>query len=431
MDFFQILKFCFDIGTGISCLLLAIITYTKPETKKIPSIYFIGLYFIFFAIVKFCDGIGTFLSNNFIIRIYGISFFLFVLFLIIGINYIVQDNAISLSLFIAFGFGILLLFISLQPNIGQVVMKNGYKSVLENDLFNGFIYALAIIGAYYIFYWGLKTWLNVPFYIRKDAIIFFIGIILSSIITMIVQSLSMIIPTMSIFVNITILSGSIILLYVIFKEPKLLYILPFIIYRIIVRNREGHSLYDHDWTESEINDDLFTGFLNAIQIMSEEIMKIGGVLDINLHDGILVLYESTYISVGLVSSKSSKLLREAVRNFTNDFEILFERLLKKKCRERNEFEDAYKLIEKHFSKFPYRTSKDKNHPLTLSYKQKKLPLETEKNLKKILEGKDEFEIIKNDMLKCPDSLSSDFFTLYKDLEKEIDDVAHEEEKKEH
>ena len=58
------------------------------------------------------------------------------------------------------------------------------------------------------------------------------------------------------------------------------------IYKISVRDHKGNPLYDHDWTEANITETVFTGFLNAIEIMSKEVMHVGGILDINLNEGI-------------------------------------------------------------------------------------------------------------------------------------------------
>lgn len=422
MELFQTIEFLFEIGTGISYLLLATLTYTKSKIKKIPSVFYLRLSFSFFGFLKICDGFATILNNIFLAQIYGICFFPFVFFLIIGINYTIRDNAISISLFITFGLGILLIYISLQPNIAKIILKAGQERIEMNEFLNLLIYILAIIGALYTFYWGFKTWLNAPFYIKREATIFFIGNFIATVVTMFIQSLMIILPIMILIYNITVSIGLIICMYAIFKEPKLLYILPFTIYRIVVKDQNGNALYDHDWSESDVKEMIFTGFLNAVQIMSEEIMKIGGLLDINLHKGILILNESKYITVGLVSSKSSKLLRNSVTKFSNDFEEKFERILKKKCIDMTEYETAYELIEKHFSNFPYRISKEKKHPLTLSYKQKKLPLEKEKNLKNIIKNEEEYEFVKTEMSKSPISLSSGFFDLYNELEDQIDEI---------
>ncbi len=52
-------------------------------------------------------------------------------------------------------------------------------------------------------------------------------------------------------------------------------------------------------------------------------MHVGGILDINLNEGILIVTRNKYITVGLLASKASKLLRDCVNNsnilYPNDF----------------------------------------------------------------------------------------------------------------
>jgi len=85
-------------------------------------------------------------------------------------------------------------------------------------------------------------------------------------------------------------------------------------------------LYDQNWYETNISETIFTeGFLNAVLLMSEEVMHIGCFLDINIEEGILILKESKNIIAGLVASKTSKLLRDSETKFSDDFETKFKR----------------------------------------------------------------------------------------------------------
>ena len=95
--------------------------------------------------------------------------------------------------------------------------------------------------------------------------------------------------------------------------------------------------------------------------MSEDVINRGGLLDIHLEDGILIVKESKLITVGLVSSKSSKLLKDSVIKFTTDFENKFERKLKKSVKDMSQYIGAFELIEKYFSNFPYKILKVENN----------------------------------------------------------------------
>lgn len=214
------------------------------------------------------------------------------------------------------------------------------------------------------------------------------------------------------------------------KDVKILYVLPYIVYRISVRDNKGNPLYDHDWTEMNITETVFSGFLNAIEIMSEEVMHVGGILDINLNEGILIVTRSKYITVGLLVSKTSKLLRDCVNNFTYDFEDRFERLLKKSSINMQDYKPAYEFIIKYFSIIPYQNIKNKNQLLTLSYKYHELPEHIENNFKKIFVKKEEYESVLNELIKTPCSNPSEFFDLYDDLKDELMELEMKESEKE-
>jgi hypothetical protein len=154
--------------------------------------------------------------------------------------------------------------------------------------------------------------------------------------------------------------------------------------------------------------------------MSEEVINMGGLMDIKLEEGILTLYESELISVGLVASKYSKLLRECVVQFTQDFEQKFERELKKQVKDITQYEGAFELIEKYFSNFPSHVISSRKQPLLLSSKYMKRVGEFDNKLKEMFPDEKDYENIRNELQKSPISLTPDFFSLYDELKDEID-----------
>jgi hypothetical protein len=179
-----------------------------------------------------------------------------------------------------------------------------------------------------------------------------------------------------------------------------------------------------------ITESVFTGFLNAIEIMSEEVMHVGGILDIQLNEGILIVYRSEYITVGLLASKASKLLRDCVNNFTNDFEFKFESHLKKLCIDMNVYSSANEFINKYFSIIPYYNIKNKNQLMTLSYKYHEVPEQIKNNFKNIFENEKEYANVLNELIKTPCANLFEFFDLYDELKHEIDELELKDSKEE-
>jgi hypothetical protein len=401
---------------AISGFVLTITTYIKPKTKKITSLNYIRLAILVFSIFIFIDGLSILYISKLLSIISGFILIPFTLSLVIGVTYIIKENFYSPGFVIVIGLSILFIYLGFQPNAVIIQEQGGYIRLPWIGLFGNIGMILSAIGGVYIFYWGIKTLKNAPFLIKKEAYLFFLGIFIATVVSMIFYILYLIDPFYILVSNFALFIGLLIITLSVMIEPKLLYILPFTVYRIVVKDREGYPLFDHDWSKSEISENIFTGFINAIQLMSEEIMNIGGLLDIQLKDGILILHESENITVGLITSKSSKLLRSSVTNFTHDFENIFEKILKEGNKDMREYESADELIEKYFSNFPSRIISHKRKPLLLTERLLKLPLTLDTDLKTII--KDEKEL----------NTAAGFISLYKELKEELDDAENESEK---
>lgn len=415
-----------DFITAISGIVLTIVSYYSPKVKKIKSLFFIRMGFIFFWTFMLLDGISFLLLNEFIGLISGLFLIPASLFLIIGINYTIRESFYSYGLIILSGLLFLFIYTGLQPGAIDIQFQSGYFRIRWLGLFGILAILITGIAMVYIFYWGVRTWINTPFLIKKEATLFLIGILLIFPLGFLFYILYVFEPLFILVCDLAIGIGALIIALIVIREPKLLYILPFTIYRIVVKNKKGTPLYYHDWSESTLNETIFTGFLNAVQLMSKEVMNIGGLLDINLEEGILILKESKNITVGLVSSKSSKLLRDSVVKFTADFELKFSRELKKEITNPSQYEDAFELIDKYFSNFPYKIIKNKKEPLLLAGKHLKIPLELENKLRNIFTDDEEYEKIKVELLKSPLSFTSEFIRLHDELNHELKKISDED-----
>jgi len=421
-----------EIIVSTLILITSVLTYFEPRTKKIKSLFYIRIGMLFMSLFFLFDAFSIIFLNIMLARIYALMIFPATVFFTIGINYIIKESFNSIFLICVFSLGILYSYLAFQPNFVHIKLESGYLSTDLTGLFEFIGDVYQILLGIIIFYWGLRTYLNAPFLIKKEAIIFFTGTIFAAPITLIIYMFYYLFPHLEQFFVIIADStagiGTFILIIAILREPKILYILPFTVYRIIVKDRKGYPLFDHDWSKSNINENIFTGFVNAVQLMSEEVMNIGGLLDINLQEGLLILHESESITVGLITSHSSKLLRDSVINFTADFEKKFSKELKESCKDMDKYESAYELIEKYFSNFPFRIVPSKKHPLLLGGEFTKIPLELDNRLKEILGEGEEYELIRAEILKSPIYITSDFLSLYDELQEEINQISDVEQK---
>ena len=402
------------ILAGSILLILAIIVLKSPKTKKIRSVKYLAISILFGSAFFFSVFFSILILSEVITIFYNLLYIGAALFFIMGINYIMKDRIYSTSLLIVITLSALIVFLAFQNPVVNIVVVSGFYTTEATGYFFFFSELLAAFTLLNMFYWGIKTYLYCPPFIKREATIFFLGTTLMSIITLFVYYLYFFFPIFLIIYPLVTSLGISTFMNAIIIEPKLLYILPFEINRILVKDREGFPLFDHDWSESTISDNIFSGFINAVQIMSEEVINKGGILDIILSDGILILRESEFITVGLIASKPSKLLRESLIHFSDEFESNFMRLLKSKCREMDKYDDAYLLLDKFFSNFPSKLVSDKDKPLYLTMKYKGLTPELENKMKEIFANEQEYEEMKKEILTYPEAAAWHFLKFYEE-----------------
>ena len=419
-----------DFVLVVGGLVFTVITYLKTKPKKITSLNYIRLAIFNFSVLIFIDGLSIIYVSKTLSIISGFILIPLTFSLVIGVTYITKESYYSYGFIVVVGLSVLFVYFGLQPNAVSIQIQGGHIRLPWLGLFSNIGMLLTAVIEVYLFYWGIKTLMNAPFLIKKEAYLFFFGVFFGSVVAIVFYILHLIDPLYLLVSNFAILTGLIVITLSAIIEPKLLYILPFTVYRIVVKDREGYPLFDHDWSKSEISENIFTGFINALQLMSEEIMNIGGLLDIQLKDGILILHESKNITVGLITSKSSKLLRSSVANFTRDFENKFGKILEERNNDMREYESAHKLIEKHFSNFPSRIITNKRKPLLLTEKLLKLPLALDNALKTIFKDEKEYNFIKSEIYRTSESTAAGFISLYKELKKELEEIEKGQEENE-
>ncbi len=409
-------------------IFIAMKMHLNLQFRNIISIFYLRMVNYFFALMMLFGGCYFIFNIEILSRLFGIMIFPLTISLVLSINYLMRETYFSIGLIIVCCLGTLFLYVGIQPDSYNAMVYLRYAEISKIALF-GYLFIIFIgIICYYFLYWAIKTWINVPFLIKKDASFLLSSILIAVFGIFFFYFISLIESFFFLFSEIFLTISIVILTFSITREPKLLYILPFTIYRILVKNREGYPLFDHDWAESNISELLFTGFLNSVQIMSEEVMKVGGLLDINLKEGVLLLNELDYITVGIVTSKSSGLLKDSLMKFSADFENKFQRELKKSIRDKEVYASAYELIEKYFSNFPSKIIKSRKESLLLTTKKREIPLVLDNKLRAIFKDEKDYLVKKEELLKTPYEISSTFFELYEELKDKSENKKKEEDK---
>ncbi|HMF34357.1 MAG TPA: hypothetical protein VKK79_23235 [Candidatus Lokiarchaeia archaeon] len=107
-------------------------------------------------------------------------------------------------------------------------------------------------------------------------------------------------------------------------EPKLAFILPIDIYKLIILDtNSGLSLFSHtfDHRERDFDDILFSGMMQGINTILNEAMNKGALVELKLAKALLITERSDKFPVAciLITTKSSALLRTTLQAFFNAF----------------------------------------------------------------------------------------------------------------
>ncbi|MBN1216889.1 MAG: hypothetical protein JXA99_15795 [Candidatus Lokiarchaeota archaeon] len=421
MEILFILEIINGILMATLSILATILFQIRSRSLKIPSILYYSIVAGLFGIMNLFNIFSLLFENNIFARISGILWFPLAFFVAIFVNYTMKETIFSSYFVIICSLGILLIYLGIQPEAVQITSIYGYLRTSWMGLFLIIILLYHIFIACYVFFWGFKTWMSAPLPIKKKGFQIFMGTNIATIGAILIIFIHYIEPYFYTFLNIPLVIGFSIGVLRLYQEPKLLFVLRYKVFRIIVRDHDGNPLFDFDWSDSDINEIMFTGFLNAVEVMSEEIMRRGGLIDINLFNGILTLNRTEYITVGLIASKTSKILRECLVNFSNDFEKEFKRLLKKSCIDMNEYKEAYNLIKKYFAHIPSEFIRDESEYI-LSSEYGKVPQQIENKFKNIFTNEKEYNLIIDELGKTPICVSSEFLDLYNELKDKVDKI---------
>jgi len=404
---------------GTLVLISLIIIITAPKTKKIYHLRFIKLGILGISLFYFFEAFSYLFLSEILAIISGILLFPTTVFILIGVNYIMREKVNTFSLVIICCLGVFLCVSAFFPEAVVIDNVDSFTMIQWGGWFKVIAEIFHILFIGIIGFWGIITWANAPFLIKKEASQFLIAASFM-VVRVLINLLVYVHPIWILAVNIVFAAGVIVLTLVITNEPKILFIFPFTLNRILVRDKNGYLLFDHDWSKSKISEQVFTGFLNAIQLMSNEVVNLGGVLDIDLKEGILMIHESQYVSVGLASSKSSKFLRNSLTHFIEDFEKMFEHNLKEGIVDPKKYESAYLLIDKYFANFPIRLIEDIKDSILLESKYIEIPKQLEQKLESVALNQEELNLLKSELHKAPTGFTAEFFTLYDKLSREDD-----------
>ncbi len=339
----------FLIGTTSYILSVAFVVSTilliwKWKTRNVKPFFYAFLSWGAFSVQYLLHGTAFFSKDYFISNfLYDTSQVFTVIAVLLFVVFIDTVTRESVSV----------IKIGIVSAIGGVLIYTNYFSdyILPTMPFASFYALILDVYLIIIFIFLVRSTLKAPPHLKKFSLFL-------TVMTVALGSLSVIFSTIYLtegyfFSGIYAAIMNLILVIVLVRHPELLYILPYRVHRLTVIHRKiGVSIFDHQFALSDIDQDLLAGLLSALEQTSIEVLHRGELEEVTLSEGILIFVKANYISVGLITSNSSKHLRDSLRKFANEFENQFKDLLVRDVFDLNEFKPANQILDFYFGNIP-------------------------------------------------------------------------------
>ena len=386
-------------------------TYLKQKNNPILMIamvwYLMGIFFLL-------EALSFLLLDTFIGRIYAMLFVPMALCIKLAVNYTKKESYLSIDLIIISILGAFLIYFGLDPSSAEIILEAGHYTVIWTGAFDLLGILFMFIVSLYFFAWALETWIRSPFELKQESLVFLIGCIFFSPVSLAVYLLIFIEPIFILFADMFVMLGVGIITYSLVKDTRIWYVLPFIIYKIEIQDNKGEILFSYHWKSGSITEEtMISKSITSLAASSEGFISL-----VDLNTTKLVIFSCESFKIGLYCSKFSKMLQSTIKTFAKEFKPLFNKSLTEGV-SISQFQVLLEdLVWKYFSHFPSRIVESEKMQLLFPLEENP---DLEHDLAKIFTDKKELEYIKDEINKAPQSSVISFLELYQEL-KESEDI---------
>ena len=334
---------------NIICFILLFL-YAKKRNNRL--VYLFSANWLFQALFWILDAASHYYYSTLLMAIAIVPQLIGVPCLFIFIDLIKKERVSSVKMSILFLIEILLLILTFIPGGMEIVPDYGVHIV-------GSLRILQIVFLiYYVltfFSWSYLTWKRAPKELKQLVNFLLFGSILFSFVTAFMYALGGLFKMYNSIGFITHSLGALFTIIVIWKDPKIIYILPFKAYRIlVVDTNAGTGLFKYDWAELKaVDENIFSMVLQAVGSILDEVLKKGEIREIKMDQAVLLIQHDRNSPVAsvLVTSKSSKSLKYGLKKFNSEFIETFQSQFDQ-LYEVSRFKDAKKIADRIFDFVP-------------------------------------------------------------------------------
>jgi len=338
---------------GTLSLTNGILTFLYARRRKNRVIFIFSANWFLQAIFWYLDGTAHLTYTPLIMAISFIPTTIGVLCLFIYIELIEKENVSPIKVSILVLIELLFLLFAFLPGGMEVIPNYGIHII---GLCRIFQIVFLIIYVFYYFTWSYKTWRKSPAELRQKATLLLLGSALFSIVTVLMYVLGTLVKILNPLGFVVHGIGAFITVMIIWQEPKLIYVLRFKAYRIIVlETGSGTALYKYDWAElRNIDENFFSMMFQAISNVLNELLHKGEVREVHTDQAVLLIQHNLQYPIAtiVIASKSCKSLRYSLKQFSEQFVEKFSSDIKLHYQNVSRFDDATVLVKKVFDFVP-------------------------------------------------------------------------------
>ena len=344
------------LSTSITGTLVAIggtITFIYAIRRKNRLIFLFSAMWLMYAVFWFIDAAAHYLYSIPLMALAIVPQLIGVPCIIIFIELSTKEHVSPIKFSILMIIEALVFIVTFYvPNNWEIIPGYGIHN-------KGILRIMQIIYLFYfmIFYvlWSFHTWRKAPADLKRLTSYLLFGSTIFSIVTGVLYAIGSLIKVFNaigFFVNGI---GAFITIMVILKDPRIIYILPFKAYRILVVDTIASvALFKYDWAKAgEVEENIFTMMIQAIGSVLDDILKKGDVQEIQMDRAVILINHNNENSIAsvLIASKSSKSLRYGLKRFNEEFVTQFQKTLED-SRKVSDFVEGSKIVEQVFGFVP-------------------------------------------------------------------------------